>query len=436
MVKAGRVQNLHQFMLCALAFTIPMPYIYSSICIIGLAITWLLQGDFKTIFENLAQRKVLWAWLAYYLLLAVSYYYSADKHSSVFDLKTKISLFLMPIIIGCGRPINRKNLEQIFITFICGLSFTAIYCITKACILWEQTHDKQVFFYHNLVKGLSANAVYMAWYVIFAICMLLFISWQYYFKNRYISIKIILTVLLIAFFILLAARMLIVLFFLILIPFYLNKIFKYKKFSIFKSILVCGALLILITALVIIKNPIRDRYENILQNDFKNAWLDDYSNVSEGDFSNLTLRLFIWRMGMENMSEKNLWLTGGGNGDTRTLMNEKLKEHGFRNIHPDAALRSPFYNINLHNMFLQSLLMIGLPGLILFMIMVIAPFVRINKKTIHKGLFIIFHITAILFFMQEAALQTQAGIIYYAFFATIFWNLNYSAYKDYALSFH
>ena len=74
MVKAGRVQNLHQFMLCALAFTIPMPYIYSSICIIGLAITWLLQGDFKTIFENLAQRKVLWAWLAYYLLLAVSYY--------------------------------------------------------------------------------------------------------------------------------------------------------------------------------------------------------------------------------------------------------------------------------------------------------------------------------------------------------------------------
>lgn len=427
MVKAGRVQNMHQFMLCALAFSIPLPYIFSSVCIITLAVTWLLSGSYKILFLEIKRRKAIWAWLAYYLLLAVSFYYSQDKESSIDDLRTKISLFALPLIIGCGRAVNKKNLEQIFVAFIVGLSLVGTGCIIRAFMIWNETHDTQSFFYHTLVKGLSANAVYMAWYVIFAICMLLFMSWQYYMTGKYTYLKIALTVLLITFFLLLAARMLILLFFLFLIPFYLNKIFKHKKFSTLKTIVVCSTLLCLVTAMIVIKNPIRDRYENILQNDFKNAWLDDYSNIAEGDFSNLTLRIFVWRIGLEDITEKNLWLTGAGNGDVRMMMNEKLKKHGFRNIHPDLALRSPFYNINLHNMFLQSLLMIGLPGLILFTMIVFAPFRKIRKIQIHKGIFIIFNITAILFFLQEAALQTQAGIIYYSFFVSLFWNVYYSS---------
>ncbi len=83
--------------------------------------------------------------------------------------------------------------------------------------------------------------------------------------------------------------------------------------------------------------------------------------------------------------------------------------------------RSHLHNVNLHNMYIQSLYMLGIPGLAVFLVMMFAPFIalrRIREKTI----FFLFQLTAVLFMMQESALQTQAGIIFFTFFSQILWN--------------
>jgi O-antigen ligase len=422
MLKARWLQNIHQYILCILAFSIPLPFLFSSISIIVLAFVWLLGLNFREFATKIKERKALWLWIGLYLLHAISYFYSADKEQSGRDLETKLSFIILPLLIGAGMDINRQLLERIFLGFVLGISAVSIFCLGQATISWQQTGDYQYFFYHELIRGLDANAVYEAWYTIFSLSILLFFPWKRFFVGKARIWKVILIAIQFAFFILLSSRMLIVVFLLFLIPYYISKAFK--KFAVYKTIVILLLLAIPIIAVFSTKNPIRKRYENIAQIDISQAYMKDYSNVAEGDFSNLTLRLFLWRLGWENVQEHNLWLTGAGNGDVHKLQNDKMAEYGIRNIYPVNTWRSPFYNANLHNMYLQILLMLGFIGLLTFILITFLPLFKL-KDFIYGQVFLLFHLVAIFFMLQEAALQSQAGIIYYTFFSMIFWNISY-----------
>lgn len=419
MPPSSRSQTFVEFALCLLAFSIPFPFIYATIGIGVLALAWLIQGRFKATFINLKDRKVLWLWILYFILHAVSYYYSDNKGQSAFDTQQKLSFFILPILIGAGITIDRRGLERIFISFIIGTSLIAVWCLAKAGMAWQSTHDKNVFFYHELVTGLEANAVYMALYFIFSISLLLFVPWEYHFKRR--AGKIALAVFQIAFFVLLSSRTLIALFFVFIIPFYFINISK--AFSRTRILIGLGALVGLFSIIIFTDNPLRNRYINIYETNFELAFRDDYHNVAEGDFNNLTLRIFLWRLGIMNMNEHNLWLTGAGNGDAQELQNAKMDRVGLPNIY-NEAYHSPMYNANLHNMFMQSLLMLGLPGAIILFFISFLPFLYIRKVPYSQA-FLIFHVIMVFFMMQEAAFQTQAGIIYYAFFSLLYWNMRF-----------
>jgi len=86
--------------------------------------------------------------------------------------------------------------------------------------------------------------------------------------------------------------------------------------------------------------------------------------------------------------------------------------------------RSDLFNVNLHNMYVQSLFMLGIPGLAVFLAIMLGPFFALRYIR-EKTIFLIFQITAILFMMQESALQTHAGIVFFTFFSQVFWNRSY-----------
>lgn len=129
---------------------------------------------------------------------------------------------------------------------------------------------------------------------------------------------------------------------------------------------------------------------------------------------------------MESIVERKAWLTGVGNGDVHLVLNQKMRDYKIQHIdNPDVSKRPGFYNANLHNMFLQVLVMLGIPGLITFILICIWPLFYI-RQTVPYQPFLLFHITSILFMMQEAVLQTQAGIFFYIFISSIFLNMYYS----------
>jgi O-antigen ligase len=423
MLKAKWLQPLPGYMLCLLAFTIPLPFIYAALSIVLLAIVWLLQADFKITYQNLKTHKILWIWIAYFLMLSISYTYSNNKEQSLFDLQTKLSILVLPIIIGCGMQLDKRLLEKIFFFFTVGITLTALFCISKGLWLWHSTGETKFLFYHDLVEGFEANAVYMAWYVLFSITLLLFVPWSNFFQNEYKALKIIFLLVQTIFFVLLSARMLIAVFFLILIPYYLRLIMVKQRVKLWQSIVVAVIVLLLGLVLLTTHNPIRKRYADISHNNIDSVFKGNYHNFKETKFNNLTLRMFLWRICIENMNEHHLWLKGAGNGDAQALQNAKIAEYHIISFDDDRS-KAAIVNANLHNMFMQSLIMVGIPGALLFSILCMVPLFYIRKVD-YAQVFLIFHITAIAFMFQEAALQTQAGVIYYSFFSMIFWNLYY-----------
>ena len=426
MYESAKLRILLHQALCILAFSIPTKFIFTSIALVIVAVLWLVQTNFSQTFRRLKQAKALWPWFILYTLLIVSYFYSHNTEQSLFDLKSKLSYIIIPLVVGAGlTDISRKTLEQIFVFLISGVVFTGVISLLASTQVWYYEGYYDAFFYHFLVRNVDPNAVYTAWYTFFSISLLMFMPWQHFFQGKQKNVRVALIVFLGIFFMLLSARMFILLFLIFIIPYFLKKAIKKRRsgIALIVTVLVVGS--VSGYFLVSTDNPIKNRFDDLIHRDKKSAWLSDYSDIDVNQFDNASLRLFLWRLGVEGINERGAWLTGVGNGDVHELLTTKMTEYHVKDIkNKDANLRPGFYNANLHNMFVQTLVMIGIPGLILMLAIAFMPVFFIHKLTPYQP-FMVFHITSILFMMQEAVLQTQAGIIFYIFISSIFWNLYY-----------
>ncbi|RYD58742.1 MAG: hypothetical protein EOP56_03915 [Sphingobacteriales bacterium] len=430
MLKTGWQQNIQMFSLYLLCFALPMPFIVGSVATILVLVSSLLPANLKTIAGNLGKRKALWLWILFFVLHVYSYTYSDNKAESSFDIQVKLSFFILPIAIGLGMNIDRRKAENIFLSLVSGITTIALVFIARAAYNWYTTGSSDSFFYHSLVKGVDSNAVYIAWYTIFSISILLFLTWKNYFQGKTKALRFILALINIAFFILLSSKTLIAIFIIFIMPFFIIRIAA-KKLSYLSVSVISLAFVILVTGLITIDNPIRKRYQEVFNKDVKNALTRDYRGVHQQEFNNLTLRLFLWRIGLENMNDCDLWLKGSGNGDVKDVQYMKMVDYQVQYITSDIWYEKPvFARVNLHNMFLQSLVMLGIPGLLVFALIVLLPFFYLGR-TPFGYVFLPFFLSSFLFMIQEAALQTQAGSLYYTLFSSIFWCIYYTGVKKF-----
>lgn len=422
----GNLQ-VRDWLLCILAFSIPLPFIYSAVSIIIVSCFFIFSGACKDMFQRLKNHKILLLWILFYALHGISYLYSTDKAQSSFDIESKMSFAVLPIIIGAGNIIDRRRLEAILSAFIFGLVAVSIFCISKALLEYIHTGDSSPLFYHDLVRGLDANAVYVAWYTIFSLSVLLLLPWRYSIigSKKWLGYSIL--VLLTIFFILLSARMLMVLFAIFIIPIYLYRLYTNPVTSSYKKWGVAILIVVGVVLMIIVPNPITYRFKELKGKQYASSFEKDYKS-SEQQFSNFTLRLFLWRVGYENIKEHNLWVAGAGNGDVSLLQNKKMSELGIKDLY-NTEHRSHLYNVNLHNMFIQTMMMLGFIGLSVFIALMFAPYFLLQRN-VESLLYFIFQTIAIFFMMQEAALQTQAGIVFFLFFTSLFLNYMYAKKKD------
>jgi hypothetical protein len=70
--------------------------------------------------------------------------------------------------------------------------------------------------------------------------------------------------------------------------------------------------------------------------------------------------------------------------------------------------------------------MLGIPGALLLLVLALQPFLIAFSAAWTNRLWIVFTGVSLLFMMQEAALQTQAGIVFYSFFSALFWDYYYN----------
>lgn len=113
--------------LCLLAFSMSVSPFALSVSQFTLVGNWLVERKFKQKFQLIKSQPALLVFLAVFFIHIVGMFYSADWDYGLYDIKKKLPLLGIPIIIATTEKISPKKINIVLGAFILGvLSATAI----------------------------------------------------------------------------------------------------------------------------------------------------------------------------------------------------------------------------------------------------------------------------------------------------------------------
>lgn len=337
----------------------------------------------KKLKEHLSNALILLLLFYGYILLRESFY-GLDNLKNV---GLKYLPFLVFPVFFCLLSITSELKRKIATVYIYSALLSAfvnvLYAIYRGAILPEKV-NLWYFTYNFLAEPFSLQPIYLALFYVFALLLIvdrLKTKKFYWFIFGFLLVNLFL----------LSARNAIITA-LLLIPAYL---LVNTKFS--KKTLAGFFILVVATFAIAIQTP-------VVKNRISRA-------TKKGNFfSGTSLRYNIWASAVE-ASNNNL-VFGSGKQQGRVLLVEEFKKRN---------LKTPVkYDYHAHNQFLAFLIEYGLCGLFIFVVLLAQLGYVFLKSREYLGFFWLLMI--VFGFITESILTRQWGIIYFALFASFFWN--------------
>ncbi len=338
--------------------------------------------------------------IGFYAIGFISIFYGENTSNTWFNNEIKLSLFVFPTALIISNLNINKIFRPILKSFVEGTIFAIILALINAATNYYYEHDSTVFFYSHL--SYFAHASYFSLYLNFSIAILYFF-WFSPSKKDYIPPYLNFGI---SFFFSLIILMLasktgiitLVFVHLIGIIFWVKKYQKIKQASI-----LFGALALFISIGIYNSPQVVDRLTTM-----KNSIL----NYDGTPNSSSTIRIAVWTEATQLIIKKPI--LGYGVGDVSDQLTQRYKEKGFHKLAKKQ--------LNSHNQYLQILIGSGVIGLLYFFFLILFPYIKI-KLPVYKLLYLSFFILMLINFMTESMLETQSGIIFFAFFITLFYSL-------------
>jgi hypothetical protein len=131
---AAALRKYHSFFyiggIMLLAASLPLSPFFISVAQIILIINWLAEGKFKTRLQAIRHRRTI---LFFLLIMAVHFAWlipTQDFAYAMKDIKIKLPLIILPLILGTGRRLRDSELKMILVIFTAAVitsSFFSIY---------------------------------------------------------------------------------------------------------------------------------------------------------------------------------------------------------------------------------------------------------------------------------------------------------------------
>jgi O-antigen ligase len=401
-------QKIHNqiFGYCCMALVFFMP-IYAKILpsiIFLMVLNWIIEAKFKKIPAIFSERHriLTFSFAALYVLYLIGMLYSKNMDYGLFDLEIKFSLILFPLIFATvDRDFPfQKLIINVFKAFIAGCMTGTLILFAIALYSYIGSRNPAVFFYTTFSKFIHVS--YLSMYLNLAVSILAYylIRKEHPLTNK---IRILLAVLAIYFsfviFLLSSkAGIFSLLFLSLMIILYL--LFINKQIS--KGLL--------FLCLVMITFYAGFRFLPTTAGRFKKteSVLSEQKITSPENMESNSERLDVWKAGIEVIRKHPVF--GVGTGDVKdALLSEYLKEN-----------KLFVYNMRLNalNQFFQTYIALGILGALLLIFMLVLP----GWLAIRRIHFIYFSFLAVftLNILVESMLEVQAGVVYYAFFNSLF----------------
>jgi O-antigen ligase len=382
----------YYFILAALALLLPLHAKAVPPAIILLTLLSLPLFSLKAL-----QSKFVLSFLAFYALYLLGLTYTNDLDTGLFDLEVKLAILIFPISLLPVTNLSKTQLDRVYEFFIIGCLVSIFICFNIA--FWNYTYErwaiKQLLYHENLgINFFLSSRVsyfmhpsYFSMYLGFAAAVLLYRP-SGFFKNIFLRYGV---VFVFAVAILFLASKIGILALVLLFGYFIFSL-KNKKLLITVLALMIGVFTGLLT------------FSTEFANKFKNLTAAvQTSKINETSDESSAARVLIWGSTVSLIKESPL--IGYGTGDVKQALNSKYKENGYLGVLD--------HELNAHNQFLQSSLALGLLGfaaLALIFFFAFRKFVS-SKSILGKLLVLILLIN----FMVESMLETQAGVVFFAF---------------------
>lgn len=379
-------------------FSMPFDFFFTSLSFICFCLVTLLSINKARL---TALPKHFWMFQMVFFLSVIGYFYSLHKSTAGFLLERQLSLFLAPLFVPLGIPINARNVRRLIWIFVSACIaanlFLIFYLIYKIIFLFQlplfQTIFKGVFFNHEFSKPLGIHAGYLSLYFAFAIVFLANEAVNCEKAKMKIFIFLGVAFLLLGLFFLASRNTIIslALIFLFVFPLWLVKN-KRRYFAISVS-------LVMLMVFAVVKVPyLKNRFSTELLLDIKAR-----DGVKMYSVSVLEPRVERWKGAVELIKKSAVY--GYGTGDEVSALKTEYAKR-FLYI-------SSLEDFNAHNTYLSILIKHGFLGLTVF-VACFFYYLRLAflSRSFVYGAFLILFLFG---FYTENLLDANKGIVLFAY---------------------
>ncbi|MBI5541109.1 MAG: O-antigen ligase family protein [Bacteroidia bacterium] len=386
--------NLLFYSSLLVAFLMPLSHKITVYAIMLFVLSWLLSGQWLHNAKFAIKNSVFIILVTFFLLHLIGLLYSSNMHAGWFDIEVKLTMILFPLVFFLSDFLNEQKRKSVLLTFVTGTTLAMFVCIGAAFYEYF-VNNVNNFFYMKL--SVFHHPTYFAMYICFSLAIIL----KYLFYNEseisnfLKSLFVVLILLFGVFIYMLSSKAGIIIFFITLAAMSLPALFNKSK-RLFASIVLFFAVFQIWFSLT--QNM---RFETVSK-----SVATAEQNVTTAESNGV--RVLIYEAAIYII--KSNYAIGVGTGD---IKDELLLEYKVLNM------KGAFDNkLNAHSQFLETFIGQGIAGISLLLLLFLIPF--INSIKTKNWLLMTFVFIVALNFLTESMLNTQAGVVFFAFFYSFF----------------
>ncbi|WP_205503247.1 O-antigen ligase family protein [Rufibacter psychrotolerans] len=414
-------ERLYQYLLVAVAVTLPLGIKLNNVAIAALLVTAGASFFTRRPFATPARKREFLLSLGIYFLFVTGLLWTQDLRQGFKELEHKLPLLLFPVILLTHQTISKGQVRRALLGFAYSCLACSVYLLVMAAANYLQTQNLTHFFYHDFSRPLGIHAVYLSAYLVFAS----FIFLEQLSKPQTGNPRVRLlqgagVVLLTATIFLLSSKTITAVYVALVVLFTFRH-FTRKRQTSFGIMLSSGLMLAVLVTILSVPN-IRTRAQEVMDSKFSVLQQERFQYDTK--FSGLTLRLLFWKFAVEIIDREDAWLGGVGPGDSQYHLNNIYREYNLytgnqNNINPlTGQVDIGYLDYDTHSQYVETFLKVGLVGL-LFLVVYLGRnlWQAITRKEL---LYTAFLTIFIAFSFTESTLQTNKGIVFFAFFNSLF----------------
>lgn len=390
--------NLFFYSSLLVAFLIPLSHKITIYAIMLFVLSWLLSGQWIQNAKTAIKKSLFIILITFFLLHLVGLLYSTNMHAGWFDIEVKLTMILFPLVFFLSDFLTEQKRKYLLLTFVTGTALGMFMCVGDAFYEYYANNVNN-FFYMKL--SIFHHPTYFAMYICFSLATIL--KYLFYDESEFSkfvkSIFIILIFLFAVFIYMLSSKAGIIIYFITLATMSVPVLFKKNK-RIFASFILLFAVFQIWFSLT--QNM---RFETVSK-----SLATAEENVTTAESNGV--RVLIYEAAIYII--KSNYVVGVGTGD---IKDELMLEYKVRNM------KGAFENkLNAHSQFLETFIGQGIAGISLLLLIFLVPFISSVKSK--NWLLMTFVILVALNFLTESMLNTQAGVVFFAFFYSFFTSKN------------